>query len=434
MYKKSLWEQSGHWAMYQDDMYKVIGNSSKEPLGAINELETFGLKPMNCPGHCLLYESERRSYRDLPIRYAEFSPLHRNEISGALSGLTRVRRFHQDDGHIFCRPIQVKQEIKQSLGFVRMVYQTLGFQKYDLVLSTRPKDYIGTIAEWKYAEGQLKTALNEVKSHDAESGKGWNWSARPGEGAFYGPKIDIIVKDNQGKSHQTGTIQLDFQLPKRFQLSYDCPAVEMEASGEDWESSKSITELGLGSTTPVMIHRAIFGSLERFMALILEQFQGRLPFWLSPKQVVILTVTDKAHIVSYVREVKRRLLLYDKDDGQLPRPIGPPLGEIDIDHSADTVAQKIARAKTKKYSVICIVGEKNVPGSKTGNGDTLDVDISALPDQLKTWTLINEVRPGSQAPVQKDRGTGAKFRGQPGVRLSVVQFKGLMRRLNAKYC
>ena len=440
IYKEELWEQSGHWANYKDDMFTVIENSSqktnenasdlpsgrlqpKVPLGESKQLEQYGLKPMNCPGHCLLYKSERKSYRDLPIRYAEFSPLHRNEISGALSGLTRVRRFHQDDGHIFCRPNQVGKEIDESLAFIRMVYETMSLSDYRLVLSTRPKsDYIGTVEEWDRAERELKTAL------DKNFGDGWETA--DGEGAFYGPKIDIILRDSDGKEHQTGTIQLDFQLPKRFELTYESPSPEMEAMGEDWEGSGPRTVVG--RVTPVMIHRAILGSLERFMALLLEHYKGQLPFWLSPNQMVILTVSQKPHITSYAREVKRRLLQQQPD--QLPRSMVPPTCKIDIDDGADSVAQKIVRAKKRKYNVICVVGEKNVTGAKSGNGDTMDVDVSAQPDQTKTWALIEQVKPGSRAPMQQDKGAGASFRGLPGVRLHIAQCVGLIRKFNEKYC
>ena len=212
IYKKSLWAKSGHLENYADDMYTVTGNvqhaaavsesccgSHPETMKPEDEEEgDYGLKPMNCPGHCLIFASKRHSYRDLPIRYADFSPLHRNEISGALSGLTRVRRFHQDDGHIFCRPIQVEEEIKKTLDFVKVVYTVLRFGVgYRLALSTRPKDhYIGTEEEWGQAESALKRALDA---------SGMEWGVNEGDGAFYGPKIDIILKDSDGKEHQTAT-------------------------------------------------------------------------------------------------------------------------------------------------------------------------------------------------------------------------------------
>ena len=205
IYKKSLWEKSGHWQNYAEDMFSVEGRDKKG-----EEEEEMGLKPMNCPGHCLLYSTDIKSYRDLPVRLADFSALHRNEISGSLTGLTRVRRFHQDDAHIFCRPDQILSEIEQTLKFVSMVYETFGLGPYKLLLSTRPKDsFIGSIEEWDRAEAQLTTALNNI---------GGEWAVNEGDGAFYGPKIDIVLKDSNGKEHQTATIQLDFQLPQRFDL------------------------------------------------------------------------------------------------------------------------------------------------------------------------------------------------------------------------
>lgn len=439
MYKQSLWEQSGHWANYKDDMFTVSGNLShkpeaapefsdmgmqpKENIGEISEPEEFGLKPMNCPGHCLLFQSVRRSYRDLPIRYADFSPLHRNEISGALSGLTRVRRFHQDDGHIFCRPGQVKDEISKSLDFVRLVYKTLGFKDYALVLSTRPNNgCIGTLDEWNRAEDQLKEALDA-------SGKLWKMSH--GDGAFYGPKIDVIVRDSDGKNHQTATIQLDFQLPKRFGLGYDAPAPEVEAKGEP--TSESVSRQTMGTVTPVMIHRAVLGSLERFMALLLEHHHGQLPFWLSPRQVIILTVTNREPVIQYAEKLKNSFS--NTESETLPKQIHSPTYIVDIDDSGDSISQKIVRAKNKKYNMVCVVGQRNFAGEKMeGSWPTLDVDVSGQPNQRKTWDAIEKIKPGSQAPVQKDRGVGANFRKMgPGVRLRMDQCKKLIRALSEQY-
>lgn len=440
MYKQSVWEQSGHWANYKDDMFTVTGNLSHKPEEAPTEFsdrrvqpkinvdeaanpEEFGLKPMNCPGHCLLFQSQRRSYRDLPIRYADFSPLHRNERSGALSGLTRVRRFHQDDGHIFCRPSQVKNEISKSLDFVRLVYQTLGFEDYALVLSTKPeKDYIGTDDEWNRAEDQLQEALDA-------SGKFWRTNR--GDGAFYGPKIDVIVQGRDRKQHQTATIQLDFQLPKRFELGYEAPAPELEAKGEP--TLDPVLRQKMGTVTPVMIHRAVLGSLERFMALLLEHHHGQLPFWLSPRQVIILTVTNNIAVQKYAKKLQ---IEFSNTAGKgLPKPIHHPTYIVDVDDSGDTIAQKIVRAKKKRYNMICIVGQRNFAGAKMEGGlPTLDVDVSAQPNQRKTWDAIEKIRPGSQAPVQKDRGVGSTFHKMcPGVRLSINQWRELVKTLSAEY-
>lgn len=432
MYKQSLWEQSGHWANYKDDMFTVTGNTSYisdgrvQPRKMVNEgaePENFGLKPMNCPGHCLLFQNQRRSYRDLPIRYADFSPLHRNEVSGALSGLTRVRRFHQDDGHIFCRPSQVKDEISKCLDFVRLVYQTLGLENYALVLSTRPeKDYIGTVDEWNRAEDQLKKALDA-------SGK--LWETNTGDGAFYGPKIDVIVQDSDGKRHQTATIQLDFQLPKRFVLGYEAPAPELEAKGEP--TLDPISRQTMGTVTPVMIHRAVLGSLERFMALLLEHHHGQLPFWLSPRQIIILTVTDNDPVIEYARKLKD--FLSNTARSNLPRPIHQIPYNVDVDGSGDSIAQKIVRARQKKYNLICVVGRRNFAGTDWKlDQPTLDLNLACQPNQRKTWDAIEKIKPGSQAPIQKDRGVGANY-GNVGssVRLSKGEFKSLINTLSKEY-
>ena len=398
----------------------------REPVRPVNEAaesEEFGLKPMNCPGHCLLFQSQRRSYKELPIRYADFSPLHRNEVSGALSGLTRVRRFHQDDGHIFCRPIQVEDEISKSLEFVRLVYQTLGFEDYALELSTRPeKDYIGTMGEWDRAEDQLKKALDASGHH---------WKTRAGNGAFYGPKIDVIVRDSDGKRHQTATIQLDFQLPKRFGLGYEAPAPELEAKAKPTLDPVLLQKMG--SVTPVMIHRAVLGSLERFMALLLEYYHGQLPFWLSPRQVIILTVTDNRPVLQYAKKLKDILLNTANDN--LPRPIHHRSYVVDIDASSDSIAQKIVRAIKKQYNMVCVVGQRNFAGSKMErNQPTLDLTVACQPNKRRTWDIIEIIKPGSQAPVQKDKGVGAHLGDMhSSVRLTVDQFKTLISTLDEQY-
>lgn len=424
LFKETLWKQSGHWDNYKDDMFTVNGKSSnsspqfappeskdgslqaRQRTFDVEEVEKLGLKPMNCPAHCVLFASQRRSYRDLPIRYADFSPLHRDEISGALSGLTRVRRFHQDDGHIFCRPTQVMSEVAKSLEFVDTVYRVMGLKVYKFVLSTRPeRDYIGTVEEWDQAEGQLKKALQA-------SAVGWEMNR--GDGAFYGPKIDVIVQGSDGRLHQTATTQLDFQLPKRFKLSYEGPSEDLTAAGE--------TTLDVGKDkglTPVMIHRAIFGSLERFMALLIENNRGKWPFWLSPRQVLILTVTNIPTVLEYTEKIAARLRNPDGDSS--PRKMNQRSYIVDVDSSSDTLNRKIAKAKGKWYNVIVIIGEKNV------KGQFLSVEVSGQPDQRKTWDSIEKVKPGSEAPVQKDRGTGAKLKGLNGVELSPGELVRAMR-------
>uniref|UniRef100_A0A8C6WY82 threonine--tRNA ligase n=1 Tax=Neogobius melanostomus TaxID=47308 RepID=A0A8C6WY82_9GOBI len=250
IYNSKLWETSGHWQHYNENMFSF-------PV----EEEVFALKPMNCPGHCLMFSHRPRSWRELPLRLADFGVLHRNELSGALTGLTRVRRFQQDDAHIFCTMEQIEKEMKECLDFLRCVYDVFGFS-FQLDLSTRPENYLGDISVWNQAEKQLENSLNEF---------GEPWKLNPGDGAFYGPKIDIKIKDAIGRYHQCATIQLDFQLPIRFNLTF------VGKDGDD-------------KTRPVIIHRAILGSVERMIAILTENYAGKWPLWLSPRQVMLVPV------------------------------------------------------------------------------------------------------------------------------------------------
>ncbi|KFH47739.1 threonine--tRNA ligase-like protein [Hapsidospora chrysogenum ATCC 11550] len=389
IYKKSLWAKSGHLENYKDDMYSVTGyaKSGDPPASAGScgdegdkhsaaapevqedgEEGEYGLKPMNCPGHCIIFASQHHSYRDLPVRYADFSPLHRNEISGALSGLTRVRRFHQDDGHIFCRPIQVEDEIKKTLDFVKVVYTALRLGvSYRLALSTRPKDhFIGTEEEWDRAEDALRRALES---------SGMAWSVNEGDGAFYGPKIDIILTDSDGKEHQTATVQLDFQLPKRFELEYQAPAPEHEARGETTEDPELLASYG--PVRPAMIHRAVLGSVERLMAILIESYNGKWPFWLSPRQAIVLTVNTSEPVVRWAEEVRNVLTGNDSSayeelqTGSLPsaeNPLRPTGLAVDVDSSARSLGSKIREAKTNGYSQILVVGEQDVENKQVSLG------------------------------------------------------------------
>ena len=264
-----LWEISGHAEHYKENMF-VFDVEGQE----------WGMKPMNCPGHCLMFAHRLRSYRELPLRLADFGVLHRNELSGALTGLTRVRRFQQDDGHIFCRQDQIKAEVLGALDFMRHVYTTLGMH-YTLDLSTRPAKALGDPALWDIAEAQLAEALNEFV------GEG-NWRVNPGDGAFYGPKIDIKVFDALERIHQCATVQLDFQLPIRFDLQYKSSADTAEDSFQ----------------RPVMVHRAMLGSVERMAAVLMEHFGGKWPFWLSPRQAIVVPVDPKYN--DYALEVSVR--------------------------------------------------------------------------------------------------------------------------------
>jgi len=302
IYNSKLWKTSGHWDHYSDNMFKID-----------IEKEMYGLKPMNCPGHCLIFDHGIRSHKDLPLRMADFGVLHRNELSGALTGLTRVRRFQQDDAHIFCRPDQIKQEMAGALDFMKTVYETFGFT-YKLKLSTRPEKFLGDIKVWDEAEKGLAESLDSL---------GLEWKLNPGDGAFYGPKIDITVMDALRRSHQCATIQLDFQLPLRFGLTY------VDEKGE--------------KVPPVMIHRAILGSVERMIAILTENFAGKWPFWLSPRQAMVVPVGP--HVNSYAMEVKSSLheagfcADCDTDDG-------------------NTMNKKVRNAQIAQYNYILVVGEK----------------------------------------------------------------------------
>lgn len=396
LFKRELWEQSGHWQNYKDAMFSVEGG----PVSEGSENPQYSLKPMNCPSHCLLYKSQQRSFRDLPIRYADFSPLHRNELSGTLSGLTRVRRFHQDDGHIFCTPEQVGQEIKSTLRFLDTAYATFNFQSVKLVLSTRPeKNYLGTPSQWQVAEDQLKQALNN---------RGKPWKCNEGDGAFYGPKIDVILQDADGKEHQTATIQLDFQLPKRFGLEYQVSNLEEPA-------------------TPVLIHRAIFGSLERFQALLIEKYRGHWPFWLSPRQMIILTIGDAPHILKYAEEIREKLTgsAESLDDGRA-QPLHVPRFSVDTDIRDETTAKKMLDAKKKKYNLICFIGKRNVKERM------LDIDITGQPRQEDTIKMFERVKPGTVSPVQKVLANRIR-RGNPGVKVDFNQLQDVLRRLENAY-
>ncbi|EGV64598.1 threonyl-tRNA synthetase [Yamadazyma tenuis] len=308
MYNSKLWETSGHWGNYKENMFTFDV-----------EKDTFGLKPMNCPGHCLMFKSRERSYRELPWRVADFGVIHRNEFSGALSGLTRVRRFQQDDAHIFCTEDQIEQEIKGCFEFLNRVYGIFGFE-FEMKLSTRPDKYVGELETWNKAEAKLENQLNEFL------GKG-KWEVNPGDGAFYGPKIDIMISDALNRSFQCATIQLDFQLPQRFEL-------EFKSETNDKQNSVS---------RPVMIHRAILGSIERMTAILIEHFKGKWPFWISPRQVLVVPVGVKYN--EYAESLKEQLV---KKYGFY----------ADVDVTGNTLQKKVRTGQLYKYNFIFIVGEQ----------------------------------------------------------------------------
>lgn len=307
MYNSKLWETSGHWVNYKDNMFQVDV-----------EKENFALKPMNCPGHCLLFKSRERSYRDLPWRIADFGVLHRNEYSGALSGLTRVRRFQQDDAHIFCQIDQVETEISGVFDFLRKIYGIFGFD-FKMELSTRPENYIGDLDTWDAAEKSLENSLNEFM------GKG-NWELNLGDGAFYGPKIDIKISDALRRWFQCATIQLDFQMPSRFKLEFKS------------EGSSKLNSMA----QPVMIHRAVLGSVERMTAILTEHYKGRWPFWLSPRQVLVVPVGVK--YFKYAEDLKELLV---KQYGF----------HAEVDVSGNTLQKKVRNGQLLQFNFIFVVGE-----------------------------------------------------------------------------
>ena len=301
MLNKELWIRSGHWDHYKENMYTSM----------IDDKE-FALKPMNCPGGMLVYKSEGHSYRDLPLRVGELGRVHRHELSGALHGLMRVRAFTQDDAHIFMLPEQIKSEILGVIKLIDEVYGTLGF-KYNIELSTRPEDSMGSDEEWTMAESSLKEALDEG---------GLDYKINEGDGAFYGPKIDFHIEDSLGRSWQCGTIQLDFQLPQRFELEY---------IGSDGEKHR-----------PIVIHRVIFGSIERFIGILIEHFAGKFPVWLAPVQVKVLPISD--NFVEYGSEVIGKL-----------REAGI---RCEIDNRSEKIGYKIREARNERVPYMIIVGEQ----------------------------------------------------------------------------
>lgn len=303
IYSTRLWETSGHWQHYSTNMF-----------GFEVEKEMYALKPMNCPGHCVMFDHRPRSWRELPLRMADFGVLHRNELSGTLSGLTRVRRFQQDDAHIFCTMEQVGSEMKGCLDFLQAVYKVFGFS-FKLNLSTRPDKFIGEVETWDKAEKELEKALNEF---------GHKWELNPGDGAFYGPKIDIQIQDALRRYHQCATIQLDFNLPERFKLSY--------VSGDGDEKKR-----------PVIIHRAILGSVERMIAILTENYGGKWPFWLSPRQAIVIPVSSK----------------YDEYAAQVCAKIKTNDFMVEANYDpGETLNKKIRNAQLAQFNFILVVGEK----------------------------------------------------------------------------
>ena len=320
---RSLWETSGHWDHYKDNMYTTVIDD-----------EDYAIKPMNCPGGVLVYASEPRSYRDLPMRVGELGLVHRHEKSGQLHGLMRVRCFTQDDAHIFMMPEQIKDEIKGVVGLIDQVYSLFGF-KYHVELSTRPEDSMGSDEDWEAATDGLRSALDEL---------GLPYVVNEGDGAFYGPKIDFHLTDSIGRTWQCGTIQLDFQLPQRFDLTY------MGADGEKHR--------------PIMIHRVVFGSVERFIGILIEHFAGAFPFWLAPVQVKILPISEK--YLEFAGKVRAAL-----EDAGI---------RTELDERSEKIGFKIRAAQMEKVPFMMVLGDKEAESgevavrARDGSQETMSLD------------------------------------------------------------
>lgn len=331
IFRPQLWETSGHWQHYRENMFIIEA-----------EEETMGVKPMNCPAHCLLYKRQTRSYRDLPIRYAEYGPLSRFELSGTLHGLLRVRGFHQDDAHLFVREDQIEEEIKSVLQIVDEIYSTFGME-YKIKLSTRPDDFMGEIETWDRAEAALANALENL---------GLPYEINAKDGAFYGPKLDFDVTDALGRSWQCATVQLDFQFPQRFDLTY------VDQDGEE--------------KRPVMIHRAIMGTIERFIGILTEHFAGAFPTWLAPVQV--RTIPIGAGHMEYAKTVHDRL-----------RAAGI---RAELEQRNEKVGYKIRDAQVNKIPYMLVLGDREVSEGTVAVRHRIRGDLGAMPLE----TFLERVR------------------------------------------
>jgi threonyl-tRNA synthetase len=326
-----LWLQSGHWDHYHENMYfSEVDNT------------TYALKPMNCPGHMLIYKNKMHSYRDLPIRYSEFGQVHRHEYSGALNGMLRVRTFCQDDAHVFVRPDQIEGEIKSMIRLIDSIYKVFGFE-YSVALSTRPEDSMGSDELWEIAETSLRNVLEEA---------GLPYEIKEGDGAFYGPKIDFQITDALKRRHQCGTIQLDFQMPEKFDLSY---------VGQDNEKHR-----------PVVLHRAMYGSMERFIGILIEHYAGAFPVWLAPVQVRLMTINE-VH-VEYAQKVKEKM-----EQAGI---------RVELDARNEKIGYKIREAQVQKVPYMLVIGENEVSQGtlsvrKRGVGDEGGMSVDAFLDKIK---------------------------------------------------
>ena len=336
---RKLWERSGHWDHYKDNMYTTVIDD-----------EDFAIKPMNCPGGMMVYQSQPHSYRDLPLRVGELGLVHRHELSGALHGLFRVRCFTQDDAHLFMTPEQLKEELKGVVRLFDEVYSVFGLS-YKIELSTMPEDHIGTVEQWEHNQDILKNAITDM---------GKEFVINEGDGAFYGPKLDFHLADSLGRTWQCGTVQLDSQLPERFELEY---------IGEDGQKHR-----------PVMLHRVVLGSIERFIGVITEHFAGAFPAWLAPVQVKILPVTDRA--AEYADQIAQKL------DGDGYR--------VEVDHRSEKIGKKIREATLEKVPYMLVVGDRDTenatvsPRHRTGEdlgAMSLDQFAALLKDEVDTMAI-----------------------------------------------
>jgi threonyl-tRNA synthetase len=344
LFNKRLWEQSGHWGVYRENMFLVFDKEA-DPELPVDERLSMSLKPMNCPSHHLMYGMGKRSYRELPLRYFTVDVLHRNELSGSLGGLTRVRQFSQDDAHIYLAESQIPDEIQRIVDLMKIVYGAFGLE-FSLKFSTRPtkpEDRIGDDALWDRAEGALRSALDRM---------GLPWELNAGDGAFYGPKIDFVVTDSLGRTWQTCTIQLDYAAPERFDLTF---------VGDDNREHR-----------PVVIHRAVYGSFERFIAILTEHFAGNFPAWIAPVQARVVTVSDRFD--AWAREVQATLAARG--------------WRVDVDESSDTLGSKIRKAQLAKVPFTLVIGEKEVEAKavaprRHGGEDLKSMSLEVFAELMK---------------------------------------------------
>ncbi len=336
---RALWERSGHWDHYKKNMYTTV----------IDE-EDYAIKPMNCPGGLLVYKTKLRSYKDLPLRMGELGVVHRHELSGALHGLMRVRCFTQDDAHIFMTREQIKDEIKGVVGLIDKVYRTFGFT-YHIELSTMPEDHMGELADWEAATNALRDAITEL---------GYDYEVNEGDGAFYGPKLDFHLTDCLGRTWQCGTIQLDFQLPERFELEY---------TGADGAKH-----------TPIMIHRVVFGSIERFIGILIEHYAGAFPLWLAPVQVKVLPISERHH--EYAQKVQEEL-----ESAGL---------RVETDLRSEKIGYKIREAQLQKIPYMLVVGDKEQEEGKVSVRDRKQGDLGAMETAAFARRAVEEAETKAQ--------------------------------------